>query len=69
MSNIQMQSLVLKVTQVIMLLTGVALTSFNLFSFKVVKNGYYFNDANQTWLAVGITAIAVFYVIKNWEKL
>ena len=69
MTKVQMQALVLKVTQVFMLLTGVAFTSFNIFSFKVVKNGYYYNDANKIWLAVGITAIAVSYVIKNWKNM
>ncbi|MCW8899089.1 MAG: hypothetical protein OQK75_04495 [Gammaproteobacteria bacterium] len=69
MSNAQMQALALKLTYVIMLLTGVALTAYNIFSFKVVKNGYYFQDENQTWLAVGVTAIAISYVIKNWNKL
>jgi hypothetical protein len=69
MSNAQMQALVLKIVQVIMLLTGVAFTAYNLFSFKVVKNGYYYIDDNQTWLAVGVTAITISYVIKNWNKL
>lgn len=69
MNNTQIQALVLKLVQVIMLLTGVAFTAYNLFSFKVVKNGYYYIDDNQTWLAVGVTAIAISYVIKNWNKL
>ena len=69
MSNAQIQALVLKVVQVATLLTGVAFTAYNLFSFKVVKNGYYFQDQNQTWLAFGVTAIAISYVIKNWKNL
>jgi Mn2+/Fe2+ NRAMP family transporter len=69
MSNAQIQALALKLVQVIMLLTGVAFTAYNLFSFKVVKNGYYYIDDNQTWLAVGVTAITISYVIKNWNKL
>lgn len=69
MSKVQMQALVLKATQVFMFLAGVAFTSFNIFSFKVVKNGYYYNDASQIWLAVGITAIAASYVIKNWKNM
>ena len=69
MSNTQIQALVLKLIQVSMLLTGVALTAYNLFSFKVVKNGYYYIDDNQTWLAVGATAIAISYVIKNWKNM
>lgn len=69
MSNAKIQALVLKITQVIALLTGVAFTSYNVFSFKVVKNGYYYQDHNQTWLAVGVTAIAIYYVIKNWKTL
>lgn len=69
MSNAQIQTLVLKVAQVATLLTGVALTAYNLFSFRVVKNGYYFQDDNQTWLAAGATAIAISYVIKNWKTL
>lgn len=69
MSNAQIQALVLKLVQVISLLIGVAFTAYNVFSFKVVKNGYYYQDDNQTWLAVGVTAIAVSYVIKNWKNL
>ena len=69
MSNAQIQALVLKLVQVIMLLIGVAFTAYNLFSFKVVKNGYYYIDDNQTWLAVGVTAITISYVIRNWKNL
>jgi len=65
MSNAQMQALVLKIIQVVSLLTGVAFTAYNIISFKVVK----FHDDNQTWLAVGVTAIAISYAIKNWKKL
>ncbi|MDH5600047.1 MAG: hypothetical protein OEY78_01960 [Gammaproteobacteria bacterium] len=69
MSNAKIQALVLKLVQVIMLITGVALTAYNIFSFKVVKNGYYYMDDNQTWLAIGVTAITISYVIKNWSKM
>ena len=69
MSNTQIQALALKIIQVVSLLTGVAFTAYNLFSFKVVKNGYYFQDQNQTWLAFGVTAIAISYVLKNWKNL
>lgn len=69
MSNAQMQALALKITQVVMLLVGVAFTTYNVFSFKVGTKGYYFQDTNQTWLAVGVTAIAIAYVIKNWNKM
>lgn len=69
MSNAQMQALALKITQVVMILAGVALTTYNVFSFKVGTKGYYFQDANQTWLAVGVTAIAIAYIIKNWDKM
>lgn len=69
MSNAQIKALALKIIQIVSLLAGVALTSYNVFSFKVVKNGYYFQDANQTWLAVGVTAITVFYIIKNWKNM
>ena len=69
MGNTQIQALVLKIIQVALLLTGVALTAYNLFSFKVVKNGYYYIDENQAWLAAGVAAITISYVIKNWSKL
>lgn len=64
-----MQALILKVIQIASLLIGVAFTTYNLFSFKIVKSGYYFHDDNQTWLAVGITAITISYVIKNWKNM
>ena len=69
MGNEQMQALILKTAQVASLLIGVAFTTFNIFSFKVGTKGYYFQDTNQTWLAIGVTAIAISYVIKNWNKM
>ncbi len=62
-------ALALKLTQVTALLTGVLLTSYNIFSFKVARNGYYFNDDNQTWLAVGVGFLTLAYTIKNWNKI
>lgn len=61
--------LALKLTQIISFLIGVLFTTYNLFSFKVAKNGYYFNDDNQTWLAFGVGFLAIAYVIKNWNKI
>jgi len=69
MSDAKLQALILKISHVVTLLLGVAFTTYNLFSFKVSKGAYYFQDENQTWLAVGATAIAVSYIIKNWKKL
>ena len=69
MKNSEIQALALKITQVISFLIGVIFTTYNLFSFKVAKNGYYFNDDNQTWLAFGISFLAIAYIIKNWNKL
>ena len=69
MINTQIQNLVLKIFQIISLLAGVALTAYNFFSFKVVKNGYYFQDDNQLWLAIGVTLITVSYIIKNWKSM
>ena len=69
MKKNETQALALKVSQIISFLIGVFLTTYNLFSFKIAKNGYYFNDDNQTWLAVGISFLAIAYIIKNWNKL
>ena len=69
MNKTEIQSLALKASQVISFLVGVFLTTYNLFSFKVAKNGYYFNDDNQLWLAIGLCSLAITYVIKNWNKL
>jgi hypothetical protein len=69
MNKTEIQTLALKITLIFSFLTGVFLTMYNLFSFKVAKNGYYFNDENQTWLAVGACSIALAYVIKNWHKI
>jgi len=63
------KSLILKIAQAASLVIGVALTGFNLISFTVVKNGYYFKDDNQYWLALGLSLLAVNYVIKNWNKM
>lgn len=69
MNKNEIQTLALKITQIIAFLAGVLLTTYNLFSFKIAKNGYYFNDDNQTWLAVGVSLLALAYVIKNWNKI
>jgi|LGVF01.2.fsa_nt_gb uncharacterized ion transporter superfamily protein YfcC len=63
------KSLILKVSQATSLILGVAFTSFNLISFTVVKNGYYFKDDNQYWLALGVSLLAVNYVMRNWKKM
>ena len=63
------KTLILKISQAATLVTGLAFTSFNLFSFTVVKSGYYFKDANQYWLAFGVSLLAINYLIKNWKKL
>ena len=63
------KTLILKISQALTLILGVAFTSFNLISFTVVKNGYYYKDANQYWLAFGLTLLAANYLIKNWNKL
>lgn len=69
MNKNEIQTLALKLAQIIAFLTGIFLTTYNLFSFKIAKNGYYFNDDNQTWLAIGISSLALAYVIKNWNKI
>jgi len=63
------KTLILKISQAASLVLGVAFTSFNLISFTVVKNGYYFKDDNQYWLAFGVSLLAVNYLIKNWKKM
>ena len=63
------KSLILKISQALTLIIGAAFTSFNLISFTVVKNGYYFKDANQYWLAFGVMLLTANYLIKNWKKL
>ena len=63
------KSLILKISQAITLVVGIAFTSYNLISFTVVKSGYYFKDANQYWLAFGMSLLAINYLIKNWKNL
>ncbi|MDH5389311.1 MAG: hypothetical protein OEY06_12810 [Gammaproteobacteria bacterium] len=65
----QMNELILKISQVLTFLVGVAFTTYNLFSFKGDKSGYFFHDDNQLWLSFGICFLAIAYVIKNWKKL
>ena len=68
MKKNDIQILALKIGKIVTLLIGMFLTTYNLFSFKIAKNGYY-NDDNQTWLAVGICFLTIAYVIKNWNEL
>ena len=65
----EVQTLMLKLSQIVTFLVGIAFTSYNLVSFKVDKSGYYFHDDNQLWLAFGICFLTVAYAIKNWKKL
>jgi len=65
----ELKILILKISQAISLLIGVIFTSYNLFSLKVVKNGYYYNDDNQLWLAFGLSFLTITYLIRNWNKL
>ncbi|MCK5722084.1 MAG: hypothetical protein KAI84_06060 [Gammaproteobacteria bacterium] len=67
--NQELKILILKISQAISLLIGVIFTSYNLFSLKVVKNGYYYNDDNQLWLAFGLCFLTITYLIRNWNKL
>ncbi len=69
MNKEQIQLLLIKLAQIAAFITGVAFTTYNLFSFKIARNGYYFNDDNQTWLAFGTAMLTLAYVIKNWNKL
>jgi hypothetical protein len=69
MKKNDIQILALKIGKIITFLIGMFLTTYNLFSFKIAKNGYYFNDDNQIWLAVGVCFLTITYVIKNWNKL
>lgn len=69
MNKNDIQMLAIKIALIFTFISGVFLTTYNLFSFKVVKNGYYFIDANQLWLALGVSLIAVSYVIKNRDKI
>lgn len=69
MSEKQMQDLLLKLSQVVTFIVGVAFTAYNIFSFKVDKAGYYFHDDNQIWLSFGVSFLAIAYVIKHWKKL
>ena len=69
MSDAKMQALLLTISHVVTLLLGVAFTTYNLFSFKISKGAYYFQDTNQTWLAMGVTILTISYVIKNWKKI
>jgi hypothetical protein len=69
MNKIEIQALALKITKIVTFIIGIAFTSYNLFSFKVDKFGYFFNDDNQLWLAFGISSLAVYYMLRNWNKL
>lgn len=69
MNKTEIQTLALKISHSFSFLVGIFLSIYNLFSFKVAKNGYYFNDENQAWLAIGVCFIALSYVIKNWNKI
>ena len=68
MNKNELIKLALKITYAITLLIGVMFTTYNFFSFKIAKNGFYFNDDNQLWLAFGMSFLTISYLIKNWDK-
>lgn len=60
---------ILKSVQAVTYVVGLALVIYNLSAVKVDKFGYFFNDTNQLWLAIGVSIVTVGLIIKNWNKL
>lgn len=68
MANIQAET-ILKYIQAVTYVVGSALITYNFVAVKVDKHGYFWVDKNQLWLAIGVGAVAVGMIIKNWKKL
>lgn len=54
-----------KILEVIGLTLGPTLLAFNLFNFSVAKIGYYYKDAAQFGIAMGVFLIALALVAKR----
>jgi len=68
MAEIKTQD-IFKYVQAVAYVVGSGLITYNLFSVKVDKSGYFWADSNELWLAIGVAVFAVGLVIKNWKKL
>ena len=60
---------ILRIITATLFTTGSALTTYNLFAFRVDKYGFYFKDADQFWLAIGVGMLLFGWIIKNWKSI
>lgn len=58
-----------KTGQVILILLGTTFSAYNLTAFKVDQFGVYYHDDNQLWLAFGIAALTISWLIRNWKQI
>ena len=58
----------LKSVQSVLFVACSPLIAYNLFAVKVDKFGYFYNDTNQTWLAVGVGLFVAALMVRNWNK-
>jgi hypothetical protein len=68
MANIKTQD-ILKYVQAVAYVVSSTLITYNLFSVKVDKSGYFWVSKNELWLAIGVGILAIGLVIRNWKKL
>jgi hypothetical protein len=70
MSNASLIPMVRKLSETILLLIGSILAAYNLLAFSVTPKGvYFFRDANQIALGIGVSLIILALLVRNWKKL
>lgn len=55
----------LTILEFVCITVGPAVLAFNIFNFNLAKNGFYYKDAAQWGIAIGIFMIALAYVLRR----
>jgi hypothetical protein len=70
MLNASLIPMARKLSETILLLVGSVLAAYNLLAFSVTSKGvYFFKDAHQIALGIGVSLIVLALLVRNWNKL
>lgn len=61
-------NLVFKIVESVAWTVGPAVFALNFFSFKVVKDGAYYETGSEWGMAVGVLFISLAFVARQWRK-
>lgn len=63
------QQQILRMLVTALFVSGIAITSYYLFAFRVDKYGMYYKDADQLGLSIGVGIVVLGWFIRNWKKI